>query len=281
MEPLPHGPPPVAVVELEPPQVAGLQATMARARGVGALAVLVLLGVATVLSRNVARQAAAARRAEQERRLLALGQMSAVMAHELRNPLASLKGHAQLLVEDLDPASRAHAKADRVVREAERLERLTRDLLDFVREGPLDRREVATGDLVARAVADVPPDRVRVQTAEAPAHLVVDEARIVAALANLVRNGVQAAPDAPVELSVAAVGGDVRIDVRDRGPGLPAGEEEAIFEPFVTTRVRGTGLGLAVARRAAEQHGGTLSGETLPEGGARFRMLLPGAARPT
>ena len=107
----------------------------------------------------------------------------------------------------------------------------------------------------------------------------VDEPRIVAALANLVRNGAQAAPDAPVEVRVVAVGPDVRIDVSDRGPGIPAGEEEAIFEPFVTTRVRGTGLGLAVARRAVEQHGGTLTGETLPEGGARFRVLLPGASR--
>jgi two-component system sensor histidine kinase HydH len=71
----------------------------------------------------------------------------------------------------------------------------------------------------------------------------------------------------------------VTVEVRDRGPGLPADEPERIFEPFVTTRARGTGLGLAVARRVAEQHGGTLIGETHPAGGAVFRMNLPGAAR--
>ncbi|MBN9160919.1 MAG: sensor histidine kinase, partial [Myxococcales bacterium] len=66
--------------------------------------------------------------------------------------------------------------------------------------------------------------------------------------------------------------------VRDRGPGLPAGSEAEIFEPFVTTRVRGTGLGLAVARRIAEQHDGTLTGETHPEGGALFTLRLRGQA---
>jgi two-component system sensor histidine kinase HydH len=272
-------PPPILVVELEPVLVAGLQETMTQARGVGGLAVVILLGVAIALSRDVARRAAASQRAERERRLLALGQMSAVMAHELKNPLTSLKGHAQLLAEDLDAGSRAHAKAERVVQEAERLERLTSDLLDFVREGPLERQDVATADLIRRAIADMPATRVHVVIDAAPPKVSVDEPRFTLALANLVRNGAQAAPDEQVEVSVVALGPDVRIDVSDRGPGIPAGEEEAIFEPFVTTRVRGTGLGLAVARRAVEQHGGTLTGETLPEGGARFRVLLPGASR--
>jgi two-component system, NtrC family, sensor histidine kinase HydH len=78
---------------------------------------------------------------------------------------------------------------------------------------------------------------------------------------------------------VRAASGDVLIDVRDHGPGLPPGGEERIFEPFVTDRTRGTGLGLAIARRAAVQHGGTLRGETHPDGGARFCMVLPGTAR--
>jgi two-component system sensor histidine kinase HydH len=259
--------------------ITGLEQTMARTRAIGAFAVIILLAVAAALSRDVARRAAAERRAERERRLLALGQMSAVMAHELRNPLASLKGHAQLLAEDLEAGTRAQAKAERVVREAERLERLTSDLLDFVRDGPLDRHDVRTQDLLARAIAEVPGDRVRVVADAAPPRLNIDEPRIAAALANLVRNGVQASPDALVEVRVVAEGEDVRIEVSDRGPGIPPGEEEAIFEPFVTTRVRGTGLGLAVARRAVEQHGGTLVGESLPEGGARFRLFLPGASR--
>jgi two-component system sensor histidine kinase HydH len=80
---------------------------------------------------------------------------------------------------------------------------------------------------------------------------------------------------------IARRGSDVVVDVRDHGPGLAPGDEERIFEPFYTTRVRGTGLGLAVARRAVEQHGGTLRAWTHDGGGALFRVTLPGAARAT
>ena len=95
----------------------------------------------------------------------------------------------------------------------------------------------------------------------------------------MIRNALQASPEeASVHVAVRRDGAGVVFEVRDTGPGLPAGDEERIFEPFVTHRVRGTGLGLAIARRAVEQHGGTLVGRTLPEGGASFRFEIPGVA---
>jgi len=219
-------------------------------------------------------------RAAREQRLVALGSMSSVMAHELRNPLASLKGHAQLLVEDLEDAAekKKRAKAERVVAEAERLELLTTTLLDFVRDGPIERARVTLRELLDRSLDDVAKERVKLDLDASPRTVEVDAGRLARAIHNLVDNALQASPDESVEVKVATEGADVVLTVRDRGPGLPAGSEAEIFEPFVTTRVRGTGLGLAVARRIAEQHDGTLTGETHPEGGALFTLRLRGQA---
>jgi len=276
--------PPLIAIEFEAPVVSGLARSVERTATAGYVAVLFLLASGFVLARYLARQAEAARVASRQQRLVALGEMSAVMAHELRNPIASLKGNAQLLLETLDPTldagRRQHDKAARVVREAERLERLTSDLLDFVRDAPLSLAAVTTRTLLDRALEGTPEGRVDVEVTDAPPSMYVDEARIGGALANLVRNALQATPkDARVCISIMTKGEGVQIDVRDHGAGLPSGGEERIFEPFFTTQVRGTGLGLAVARRAVEQHGGTLRGETHAGGGAVFSVVIPGAIR--
>jgi signal transduction histidine kinase len=101
------------------------------------------------------------------------------------------------------------------------------------------------------------------------------------AVHNLVQNALQAtAGDEPVTLRVAQEGTMVHIEVRDRGPGVSVGDEGKIFEPFVTTRVRGTGLGLPVARRIAEQHRGTLGFRNAADGGAVFTLSLPSSPAP-
>ncbi|MBX3202097.1 MAG: hypothetical protein KF894_28465 [Labilithrix sp.] len=277
-----HRPPGAAllVVELEPPVIETLRRDLARIAVVAAVAGGVLLSFAIAWSRSARRLAALEERAAREQRLVALGSMSSVMAHELRNPLASLKGHAQLLVEDLEDAADAkrRAKAERVVSEAERLEALTTTLLDFVRDGPIERSRVAPREVVDRSLADLASDRVKVDLEAAPTALEVDPGRLSRAIHNLVDNALQAS-DEPVELRIASDGDDVVLTVRDRGDGIAAGSEAEIFEPFVTTRVRGTGLGLAVARRIAEQHDGTLTGENHPGGGALFTLRLRGGRR--
>ncbi len=270
--------PSLLVVELEPPVIETLRRDLGRIGVVAAGAVIVLFAFAIAWSRSARRLAELEQRAAREQRLVALGSMSSVMAHELRNPLASLKGHAQLLAEDLEEAGdeKRHAKAQRVVSEAERLEQLTTTLLDFVRDGPIERTHVSPSDVVERALMDLRRDRVRVDLSAAPATLEVDANRLARAIHNLVDNALQASPDGEVELTVARDGGDAVVTVRDHGPGIPPGAEAQIFEPFVTTRVRGTGLGLAVARRITEQHGGTLTAANHPSGGAVFTLRLRG-----
>jgi two-component system sensor histidine kinase HydH len=217
---------------------------------------------------------------ERARHLAALGEMSAVLAHEIRNPLALVKGNAQLLVEELGApgGERARGKAERVVQEATRIEHITTDLLDFVRQAPLDLAPTDLGALVRLAVADVvPADRLRLTLPEAPLILAVDAARLRQVIENVARNAVQAG-EGQVQVQLAERPEGVELSVRDQGPGIPVGEQERIFEPFVTTRTRGTGLGLAIARRLSERHGGRLVARNHPQGGAVFVLMLPRAA---
>jgi two-component system sensor histidine kinase HydH len=214
---------------------------------------------------------------EQQKRLSQLGEMSAVLAHEIRNPLASLKGNAQLLAEGLETGSRERRRADRVVAEAIRLENLTSDLLDFARSAPLLRRQVSPVELLRTAADEVASGGVRVEAEGAPDLWPVDASRLRQALVNLLRNAVQMSPEGrPPVARVAEQGGRLVFTVRDFGPGLDASARERVFEPFFTTRTNGTGLGLPVARRAVELHGGTLDVDNHPEGGAVFRIVLPG-----
>jgi two-component system, NtrC family, sensor histidine kinase HydH len=265
----------ILVVEFEPPVIEKLRADLTRISVVAALAGSVLLAFAIAWSRSAKRLAKIEQRAAREQRLVALGSMSSVMAHELRNPLASIKGHAQLLAEDL-AEGKQRTKAERVVSEAERLELLTTSLLDFVRDGPIELTSTTAAELVAHSLEHLAKERVTVDHARTPKALRIDGVRLARALHNVVDNALQATPnEEKVELTIAQENAETRISVRDHGAGLPPGSEAQIFEPFMTTRVRGTGLGLAVARRIAEQHGGTLTGENHPSGGAVFRLHLP------
>jgi two-component system, NtrC family, sensor histidine kinase HydH len=261
------------VLEFEPVQAAALRAAAARTFAISAVAGGVLLVVAALLLRWMLRREALERQLERERRLAGLGEMSAVLAHEIRNPLASLKGNAQLLAEALGDLEKHGAKARRVVDEAVRLESLTNDLLEYVRTGELHRREVSPAALLREAAAAVDAQAISVEASDSGAPWPLDPERIRQVLVNLLENAVAAG--APVRASLQEAGAQLRFVIQDSGPGVPPGERERIFEPFHTTRTRGTGLGLAVARRVVEQHGGSISVENGAAGGAVFCVVLP------
>ena len=275
-----RGPRSYLVVEFEPPLMGQLEKDLTRISVVATGAALVLIALAFAWSTTMTRLSTVQRQAEGERRLVALGRASSVLAHELRNPIAALKGHAQLLVEDLAEPSRA--KAERVVDLAERLERLTGVLLEFVRDAPLDVHSVTPAHLVDRALPTLSRERVRVDLSGAPPTLDIDVERLRLALRNLIQNGLQATEEGadPVELRIYGNASEVVIEVRDHGSGLAPGAAEHMFDPFVTTKTKGTGLGLSIARRVVEQHGGTLTGDTHGQGGAVFRIVLPLVSKP-
>ena len=267
------------VMEFEPLVAERLAAEATNTLLLSILVAAALIAAAVGFWRLTVRQEQTEHRLEQQRRLGALGEMSAVLAHDLRNPLASLKGHAQLLGERLEAGRPVRKKAELVVSEAQRLEALTTDLLDFARSGPIDRRVTDPVALLTSCADEVARNGFAVRSEGSPATWSLDEGRMRQALTNLLRNARQASPEGTrPEAVVGRDNGTLVFTVRDYGAGLASGDEQKIFNPFFTTRTTGTGLGLAVALRVAEMHGGTITAGNHPSGGAVFRIVIPASA---
>lgn len=234
-----------------------------------------------------ARQKALLRQAELDH-MARLGRLSAVLAHEIRNPLGTIKGFAQLLVEQAPRAQQALARP--IVAEAERLERLVSDLLAYGRP-----RQPDLAPVPLRAALDELLDSFR--RGAGPVHLVwdpdsvppqfrmeTDPGMLKQILLNLLRNAAEACAGCErpeVSLVVRAGAKDVIFEVRDNGPGFSKEALQRAFEPFFTTRSSGTGLGLAISARLARLLGGTL--EVANAGGgavATLRLPVRGARNP-
>ncbi len=264
-----------SVLEFEPVVAEELTGSANRTFFVAAIVAAALLAAGLAFFRLSVLREQAQHRIEQERRLASLGEMSAVLAHEIRNPLASLKGAAQLLVERKGMDEGEHRKAERIVTEAVRLEALIADLLEFARGGKLELAPTDPGSLLKAALEEVGRDSFRLRTADLPPWP-LDADHMRRALTNLLRNAAQASPEGTTsEVGLAVKNDELVFTVRDFGPGIPAGEESRIFEPFYTTRTTGTGLGLAVARRIAELHDGRITASNHPAGGAVFEIVIP------
>ncbi|HLM75674.1 MAG TPA: ATP-binding protein [Polyangiaceae bacterium] len=265
---------------------AGLAAEIERA-GVNGLisgcvgTAVVVAGTLVFLS-FVRRRDKAQAEAAQEAQVALIARMSGVLAHELRNPLTSAKGHTQLLVEMLSEGARAQQKAQYVVKELVRLEALTDKLLAFARSGQVKRQAVDPVQLVRTAAARVEGAAAPVVVAAegAPATWSLDPRAIEQVLVNLMRNAAQAQGEgqAPIEVSVSTREKRLHIAVRDHGSGVPEGIE--LFTPFVTTKTAGTGLGLALCRQVVRAHGGRISLANHPGGGALAEILLPPGPEP-
>lgn len=203
--------------------------------------------------------------------------MAAGLAHEVRNPLAAVRGAAELLGREPGISTNAREYLDLIVKQADRMDALTKRLLDLARPPQLVRVPVPASELVhelaleARALAAQLGANVQVEEAFDPAlpPLFLDRARVTDALVNLVKNAVEASPpeglvriEARMDLGRRRQGARdvrlVRIVVRDEGPGIEP-VRERLFTPFATTKPAGTGLGLLLARREVEAHGGWLS----------------------
>ncbi len=230
-------------------------------------------------------------RAETERMRASL--LSSV-SHDLRTPLAVITGATSSLLEGgatLDPATRDEL-ARTAYEEAVRLNRLVSNLLDMTRleAGALQPHrewqplEEVVGAAVARAEAAAPDHPITVRLPDDLPPLAIDAALIEQVLLNLLDNAAKHSPaGTPVELSARRVGETVEVSVADRGPGLPPGAEERVFEKFYRGAPdggRGAGLGLSICRGMIEAHGGRMWAEQRPGGGAVFRFTLPLAATP-
>jgi two-component system sensor histidine kinase HydH len=247
-----------------------------------------------LLYRDLRESYASLQRAQEEllrqERLAALGQISAVMAHEVRNPLGVIFNSLGPLRQLMRPKGDAAMLLSIIEEEAGRLNRIVGSLLDFARPTSLQMSEGDISELIDEVIRDSVTDfayhdgiEVRAEYQHTPGGLVFDPHLIRQALVNLVQNAFQAIPReglVRIATSDASVGDRsyVRIAVSDSGTGIREDLLPRIFDPFFTTRATGTGLGLPVVKRVAEDHRGLLEVDSQPGKGTTFSLLLPRAA---
>jgi signal transduction histidine kinase len=224
---------------------------------------------------------------EEQKRLAALGAMSAGLAHEIRNPLAGVKGAAQLLQGEQGLGDEAREMLKVIVDETDRLNDVVSQFLDYARPFELRLRDDLLNPVVSRALAlvraqGVPPNVTLVEElAEDLPVLELDAVRMAQVVLNLLQNALQAMPSGGTLTVRTRMGRDrvgrrqVEVHVVDTGPGIAQDAMERLFVPFFTTKADGTGLGLAICQRIVQAHGGEIDVGSVPGEGASFVVRLP------
>jgi signal transduction histidine kinase len=250
-----------------------------RGRGSGVVGVLEDLSQAKALE------------AERRRldRLVVLGEMSAVVAHEIRNPIAGIAAGLEYLTRNLGPDSPDMAGVNLVKGEIERVNRILEDILFVARPLALSPSKESLPEIVRSVVQRFNPGlaehRIKVSIQAAPnlPLLKVDRQRLEQVFNNLVLNAIQAMPqggELAIGLQPNPPAGGIAVTVRDTGPGITPDVEARLFEPFFTTKAKGTGLGLTVASRIIEEHGGHIQVNYQPGQGTQFTIHLPAEDTP-
>lgn len=228
-------------------------------------------------------------------RLATIGRFAAQLAHEIRNPLASMRGSAQMLASQAAPPREGRETpvpqpgssatlANILIRESDRLSALLEDFLKLTRPQP-PRPELVHLDALCRETlemvrADPLARRAKLTEALEPAQAWADPAQIRQVLLNLVRNGLAAVPEGgTVRVATRALDERAELVVWDSAGAIPAADLDRIFEPFYTTRPGGTGLGLSTAHSIISAHGGSIRVRSDAQGGTEFRVWLPRRAR--
>ncbi len=252
--------------------------------GISGLAFVALVALSVSLVRMINRFLELKEREGAEAQLKSLGMMAASLAHEIRNPLGAIKGLTQLAQEDLPSDHTIQLQLRTVVSEAERLEGLVADLLDFARAKEPQISQFELSELLSNLKSMLES---RLQSSKVALHLPPnmasmplrsDPAGLRQILLNVLINAIDATPEGgAVQLTATREDRDKSIVIRvdDSGKGLGQNNPNELFQPFVTTKTRGTGLGLAISRQIAEKLGGSLNLENLPGGGARCSITLP------
>jgi two-component system sensor histidine kinase HydH len=215
-------------------------------------------------------------------RMAALGKMAAGVAHELRNPLSSIKGLAVLLQSHLSASGGDAATAEVLVKEVERLNRSIGELLDYAKPGQLKRESMAIAEIIRKTVSLIQVDAESygisinlVLAADLPV-VPVDPDKLNQVLLNLLLNALQAMPDGG-ELSVRTErdGRMMVITIRDSGVGIAPENLQRVFDPYFTTKSDGTGLGLAMSAKIVEEHGGMIKIASIENEYTEVRVILP------
>jgi signal transduction histidine kinase len=209
--------------------------------------------------------------------------MAAQITHEVRNPLASIGLYVELLGDELADGPEARRLITSIISEVDRLTEITETYLRFAR---LPRPKLDREDLAAIAASVVEQSRAELAQAQialgaelggAPVEVAADESQLRQALLNLIRNA-REAMSAGGRLTIRLAGradGMAELTISDTGSGIAAEHLSKIFDPFFSTKARGTGLGLALVQQIAVEHGGRIEVESQPGSGTTFRLVLP------
>ena len=215
-------------------------------------------------------------------KLSTLGEMAAVLAHEIRNPLGSIRGTAEILRDDYRPGDPKHEFIEIQIKETERLNHVVEDFLRMARQQPLELRDCSITEELETIVTLVAKDAhdrgisLLLEPFADQAIIRGDGEKLRQAFLNIVINALQATPaGGNVSIVITVAESEIEVSFRDSGDGIAPENLQRVFEPFFTTKPDGTGLGLAVTRKIIEGHGGSLHLESEAGRGTKVSVRLP------
>ncbi len=222
------------------------------------------------------------REIKQKEKLAAVGILAAGVAHEIRNPLSSIKGYATYFSSLFDPESDNKKAANIMAEEVDRVNRVISELLEFARPIPLELKETPIFELVDKALRlikyEADPANIKIVSTIEPdlPGVAVDKDRLTQVLLNIFINAIQAMKTGgTLTVNVKTKGNLLLFEVSDTGSGVSSEDQANIFNPYFTTKKQGTGLGLAIAFKIIEGHGGTITIDSVKDKGTTFLISIP------
>lgn len=257
--------------------------TIVRRAKIGVIVIFSMLGIGWIfglLLYTMSVKAESQRKAIDEKQNLArLGTMGAVLAHEVRNPLAGIKGYAQLLSEKLKDTD-IKAFSELIVKEAIRLESLVNDLLEYARSEKTEIFDFHLKEAMIHAIS-------LIENEASQKNIIIDKTvgdnilvsgnrdKFIQVILNIARNAIQAMPEGgSLFFKTVKLKTEAEIRIRDTGPGIDKDDQDKIFEPFYTTKARGSGFGLAISKKHMEEMNGKINVNNKPGEGCTFRLVL-------
>ena len=218
-------------------------------------------------------------RLAEQKSLAKLGEMAAVVAHEVKNPIAGIRGALQVITSRMPADQRDRTVLLDIITRLDGLNRIVQDMLMFARPRALRQEPISLGSLLQETASLIERDpgmRNLEIGVSGTADITGDREMLQVVFQNILMNAAQAMEgQGRIEATITDVGGRCRIAIADRGPGMPDEIQQKAFDAFFTTKHRGTGLGLPIARRIVEAHAGTIHIDVPPGGGTTISVDLP------
>ncbi|MBN2653788.1 MAG: hypothetical protein JXR79_01555 [Nitrospirae bacterium] len=211
-------------------------------------------------------------------RMAALGEFSAAIAHEFRNPMAVIAGYAKLLNKNLPDSDPNKNISYSILKEIEQMNIVMEELLRFSKAEPLAKTEVSLNKLIFSVVSSLDKSNIRIIfDPECEISIDADEILLKQALRNLIQNGIESGDRVVIKIKDIKQKSEniIAITVQDNGAGIPADKLDAVFMPFYTTKEKGLGIGLAFVQKVAVAHGGSVTAQNVEGKGAAFTLRLP------